>query len=125
MLTNGKFIPCNCFTAPPCQREMCLGDVTHQFKHPVCILCTTPSTCTCRSFTDIAFVDFTDTSRDWATNGIVSAAEYAALLGRPPQSLNDFKYSCTRLLAAGKLPMTEAECEQRRKAFGQSLKVIR
>jgi hypothetical protein len=78
-----------------------------------------------RSFTDIAFVDFNDTRRDWATNGIVSAVEYAKVLGRHPQSLNDFKYSCRRLSAAGKLPMSELECEQRRVAFGQSMKIIR
>jgi hypothetical protein len=104
-------------------------------KRPVLALTTTysvdlayqayPLACNCRSFTDIAFVDFTDTSRDWATNGVVSAVEYARLLGRQPQSLNDFKHSCARLLAAGQLPMSEAECEQRREAFGRSLKIIR
>lgn len=78
-----------------------------------------------RSFTDIAFVDFQDPRRDWATNGIISAEDYKQVLGRQPQSLNDFKYSCDRLAVAGQLPMNYTTCEAKRRAFGSSLKVIR
>jgi hypothetical protein len=79
----------------------------------------------CRSFTDIAFIDFNDTSQDWRYNNITDASVYAQRLGRPPQSLNDFSKSCSRLLSAGKLPMTWDDCEQRRKKFGASMRVIR
>jgi hypothetical protein len=81
--------------------------------------------CPHRSFTDIAFIDFLDTSRDWLSNGIISAAAYAQRLGRSPQSLNDFKASCTRLAAAGQLPMPFQLCEDKRKLFGESIKIIR
>lgn len=88
-------------------------------------MCHTTTSVFFRSFTDIAFVDFQDPRRDWATNGIVSAEEYKKLLGRQPQSLNDFKYSCSRLAAAGQLPMNYTTCEMKRQTFGRSLKVIR
>lgn len=78
-----------------------------------------------RSFTDIAFIDFQDVSQDWSTNGIIDAGVYAERLGKPVQSLNDFKYSCNRLGLAGKLPMPFQDCEARRQMFGNSIKVIR
>jgi hypothetical protein len=79
----------------------------------------------CRSFTDIAFIDYQDNSTDWLSNGIVSAKAYEARLGRPPQSLNDFAMSCERLLMAQKLPMPLSTCEAKRQQFGQSMRVIR
>lgn len=93
----------------------------------------TPSCACCRSFTDIAFMDFLDTRRGAfhraGTDYMLTAAEYTqdmlTTYGRPPQSLNDFKDSCVRLAAAGQLPMSLAECEAKRVKFGQAVRIIR
>ena len=83
------------------------------------------STCR-RSFTDFAFVDFEEQRKDWKTNSILTAKQYAQVLGRRPQSLNDYKYSCARLQQRNKLHnMTFEACEQRRLQFANSMKTIR
>lgn len=77
------------------------------------------------SFTDIAFVDFEDTRNKWPNN-LTSSKEYRHLLGRQPQSLNDFSLSCTRLQSADRLyNMTLNECELKRLEFSNSIKTIR
>lgn len=79
----------------------------------------------CRSFTDIAFIDFQDNSKDWLSNGIIDAQVYTERLGHLPQSLNDFKMSCSRLAENGQLPMPFADCEARRQKFGNTLRIMR
>lgn len=80
----------------------------------------------CRSFTDIAFVDFQDQRNDWGSNGIVSSKQYGESLGRRPQSLNDFTKSCQRLRDADRLfNMSLIECEAKRQSFVRSLKIVR
>ena len=70
------------------------------------------STCR-RSFTDFAFVDFEEQRKDWKTNSILTAKQYAQV-------------SCARLQQRNKLHnMTFEACEQRRLQFANSMKTIR